>query len=137
MAGIRCLHSHRRKIRNCYQPDPYVVHLYFFSYRRLSYHYLHGNCVLDEHEKIYKSSQEKSLVLFVGSDHYYFFRSDNYFVPVHDIHSEMNRVILFYGAKNQFIKVRRRKITVSVVRLNGTADKSEHSLAIISRFIKS
>ena len=65
MAGFWRLFRHWRKIRDCYQPHPDVVHLYFFSHHGFTHHYLHGHCLLDEYEEICEGSQKKSLVLLV------------------------------------------------------------------------
>jgi hypothetical protein len=60
MAGVWCLHRHRRK--NGYRDvaDQDLVRLYFLSYHGLAADHLFYPSLLDEYQKIYFISQKES-----------------------------------------------------------------------------
>lgn len=65
MECLRRLFSHRRPDGHLYQQNPTVLYVHFFTYCRLSYHYLHGAGFLEKYEEIYEGYEKKSLVLFI------------------------------------------------------------------------
>lgn len=66
MEGLWCVLGHWRPNGHCHVPHSHVVHVYFFPHPWFSHYYLHGAGVLDEHEALYFSGEEKSIAVLVS-----------------------------------------------------------------------
>lgn len=66
MAGLWCLHCHRRKNGDCHFADTDVVHVYFLPDPWFPYNYLHGAGILGKYQTLHSRRQKKSFALLVS-----------------------------------------------------------------------